>query len=123
MTCAWVGPPPSPVLLVACWWHYIYIVDSTRQQGAKVLLAPNLVTYKSPASLNDGRTPIAIAVQHQQCWPLPCRMCCAAYCQPPLCRAVLCWLQISGGDWKQELLFTVPRDHPEVERLEGRYKK
>lgn len=32
-------------------------------------------------------------------------------------------LQIAGGDWKQELLFTVPRDHPEVERLEGRYKK
>lgn len=32
-------------------------------------------------------------------------------------------LQISGGDWKQELLFTVPRDHPEIERLEGRYKK
>jgi hypothetical protein len=36
---------------------------------------------------------------------------------------MLCWLQISGGDWKEELLFTVPRDHPEVERLEGRYKK
>lgn len=31
-------------------------------------------------------------------------------------------LEISGGEWKQELLFTVPRDHPEVERLEGRYK-
>jgi hypothetical protein len=31
--------------------------------------------------------------------------------------------QISGGEWKQELLFTVPREHPEVERLEGRYKK
>lgn len=40
-----------------------------------------------------------------------------------LCCAMLCWLQISGGDWKEELLFTVPRDHPEVERLEGRYKK
>jgi hypothetical protein len=32
-------------------------------------------------------------------------------------------LEMSGGDWKPELLFTVPRDHPEVERLEGRYKK
>eukprot|EP00878_Enallax_costatus_P021845 GHUV01023153.1.p1 GENE.GHUV01023153.1~~GHUV01023153.1.p1 ORF type:complete len:170 (+),score=33.13 GHUV01023153.1:110-619(+) len=31
-------------------------------------------------------------------------------------------LQISGGDWKKELLFVVPRDHLEVERLEGRYK-
>jgi hypothetical protein len=32
-------------------------------------------------------------------------------------------LELSGGDWRPELLFTVPRDHPEVERLEGRYKK
>lgn len=32
-------------------------------------------------------------------------------------------IEISGGDWQSELLFTVPRDHPEVERLEGRYKK
>ncbi|KAI8468082.1 MAG: hypothetical protein J3K34DRAFT_428330 [Monoraphidium minutum] len=31
-------------------------------------------------------------------------------------------IEISGGDWRPELLFTVPRDHPEVERLEGRYK-
>lgn len=31
-------------------------------------------------------------------------------------------MEIHGGDWKPELLFTVPRDHPEVERLEGRYK-
>lgn len=32
-------------------------------------------------------------------------------------------LEMSGGDWRPELLFEVPRDHPEVERLEGRYKK
>ncbi len=32
-------------------------------------------------------------------------------------------LEMSGGDWQPELLFTVPKDHPEVERLEGRYKK
>jgi hypothetical protein len=32
-------------------------------------------------------------------------------------------LQISGGEWKKELLFSVPRDHPEIARLEGRYKK
>jgi hypothetical protein len=32
-------------------------------------------------------------------------------------------LQLQGGDWQKELLFVVPRDHPEIERLEGRYKK
>jgi hypothetical protein len=32
-------------------------------------------------------------------------------------------LQISGGEWQKDLLFVVPRDHPEIERLEGRYKK
>lgn len=32
-------------------------------------------------------------------------------------------LEIRGGDWRPELLFTVPRDHPEITRLEGRYKK
>ncbi|KAG2447304.1 hypothetical protein HYH02_007634 [Chlamydomonas schloesseri] len=31
-------------------------------------------------------------------------------------------LEASGGEWKRELLFAVPRDHPEVARLEGRYK-
>ncbi|KAF6265583.1 hypothetical protein COO60DRAFT_863334 [Scenedesmus sp. NREL 46B-D3] len=31
-------------------------------------------------------------------------------------------LQISGGEWQKELLFVVPREHPEIERLEGRYK-
>jgi hypothetical protein len=31
--------------------------------------------------------------------------------------------QASGGKWQRELLFDVPRNHPEVERLEGRYKK
>ncbi len=32
-------------------------------------------------------------------------------------------LQAQGNDWKEELLFQVPRDHPEMQRLEGRYKK
>lgn len=31
--------------------------------------------------------------------------------------------QAEGGEWKQELLFVVPRDHEEVQRLENRYKK
>lgn len=31
--------------------------------------------------------------------------------------------QASGGEWRQELLFSVPIDHPEVQRLQGRYKK
>ncbi|KAG2494977.1 hypothetical protein HYH03_006910 [Edaphochlamys debaryana] len=31
-------------------------------------------------------------------------------------------LEASGGEWRRELMFTVPRDHPEVQRLEGRYK-
>ncbi|GLI68339.1 hypothetical protein VaNZ11_012741 [Volvox africanus] len=31
-------------------------------------------------------------------------------------------LEASGGGWKRELLFAVPRNHPEVQRLEGRYK-
>eukprot|EP00798_Chlamydomonas_sp_ICE-L_P016107 gene16107-22249_t len=31
-------------------------------------------------------------------------------------------LEATGGDWNKELLFLVPRDHPEVARLEGRYK-
>uniref|UniRef100_A0A383V445 peptidylprolyl isomerase n=1 Tax=Tetradesmus obliquus TaxID=3088 RepID=A0A383V445_TETOB len=31
-------------------------------------------------------------------------------------------LQMSGPEWQSELLFSVPRDHPEIERLEGRYK-
>jgi hypothetical protein len=32
-------------------------------------------------------------------------------------------LQAQGGKWNRDLLFTVPRSHPEIERLEGRYKK
>ncbi len=32
-------------------------------------------------------------------------------------------LEAAGGEWQQELLFTVPIDHPEVQRLQGRYKK
>lgn len=31
-------------------------------------------------------------------------------------------MEASGGEWRRELLFAVPRDHPEVLRLEGRYK-
>lgn len=32
-------------------------------------------------------------------------------------------VQAEGGEWKDELLFRVPRQHPEMERLAGRYKK
>lgn len=31
--------------------------------------------------------------------------------------------QVEGDEWNPELLFKVPWDHPEVERLKGRYKK
>ncbi|PSC74353.1 peptidyl-prolyl cis-trans FKBP-type [Micractinium conductrix] len=31
-------------------------------------------------------------------------------------------IQAEGGEWKEELMFRVPRGHPEVERMEGRYK-
>lgn len=31
-------------------------------------------------------------------------------------------LEASGGEWRRELLFTVPYDHEEVQRLAGRYK-
>lgn len=31
--------------------------------------------------------------------------------------------QASGGEWNKDLLFKVPREHEEVQRLEGRYKK
>jgi FKBP-type peptidyl-prolyl cis-trans isomerase 2 len=31
-------------------------------------------------------------------------------------------LEAAGGDWDPGLLFTVPADHPEIERLAGRYK-
>ncbi|KAA6418035.1 MAG: peptidyl-prolyl cis-trans FKBP-type [Trebouxia sp. A1-2] len=30
--------------------------------------------------------------------------------------------QASGGEWNKDLLFNVPRQHEEVQRLEGRYK-
>eukprot|EP00891_Asterochloris_glomerata_P005223 jgi/Astpho2/5223/Aster-04799 len=32
------------------------------------------------------------------------------------------YLQVNGGEWDHKLLFSVPTDHPEVQRLEGRYK-
>ena len=32
------------------------------------------------------------------------------------------YLQLQGGPWQQELLFTIPRTHEEIARLEGRYK-
>ena len=32
-------------------------------------------------------------------------------------------LQASGGEWNKDLMFSVPIDHPEVLRLQGRYKK
>ncbi|EIE23607.1 FKBP-like protein [Coccomyxa subellipsoidea C-169] len=31
-------------------------------------------------------------------------------------------LEARGGDWNRELFFEVPRDHAEIQRLEGRYK-
>ena len=31
-------------------------------------------------------------------------------------------LEITGGEFKPELVFKVPSDHPEVQRLQGRYK-
>jgi FKBP-type peptidyl-prolyl cis-trans isomerase 2 len=31
-------------------------------------------------------------------------------------------MQAQGGEWKKELLFAVPRDHEEIQRLEGRYR-
>lgn len=31
-------------------------------------------------------------------------------------------LQLKGGDYKPELVFKVPTDHPEITRLQGRYK-
>ncbi|KAL6763490.1 hypothetical protein V8C86DRAFT_2496367 [Haematococcus lacustris] len=31
-------------------------------------------------------------------------------------------IEAAGGEWQRELLFSVPREHPEVQRLEGRYK-
>ncbi|DBA84373.1 TPA: hypothetical protein ACH3X2_006223 [Trebouxia sp. C0005] len=33
------------------------------------------------------------------------------------------YLEASGGEWNKDLLFNVPRQHEEVQRLEGRYKK
>ena len=32
-------------------------------------------------------------------------------------------MQCGGSEWEQELLFEVERTHPEIQRLEGRYKK
>ena len=31
--------------------------------------------------------------------------------------------QAEGNEWKRDLLFEVPREHPEMQRLDGRYKK
>lgn len=31
-------------------------------------------------------------------------------------------LQLKGGDYNPDLLFRVPADHPEIERLQGRYR-
>jgi hypothetical protein len=41
---------------------------------------------------------------------------------PPHCCLVL-GVQAEGGEWKEELMFRVPRDHQEILRLEGRYKR
>ncbi len=32
------------------------------------------------------------------------------------------FLQLEGGPWQEELMFKVPRSHPEIQNLEGRYK-
>ena len=32
-------------------------------------------------------------------------------------------MQAEGGEWREELMFRVPRDHQEITRLEGRYKR
>lgn len=32
-------------------------------------------------------------------------------------------LEAQGGEWKRDLLFKVPKDHQEIQRLEGRYQK
>lgn len=31
-------------------------------------------------------------------------------------------LEATGGEWRKELVFSIPRTHEEIERLEGRYK-
>lgn len=31
-------------------------------------------------------------------------------------------IKADGGEWKEELVFKVPREHPEIQRMEGRYK-
>ena len=41
----------------------------------------------------------------------------------PLYSGLLAVLQAEGGEWKPELLFMVPREHEEIQRLEGRYNK
>ena len=42
---------------------------------------------------------------------------------PDLTLGLLAVPQAEGGEWKPELLFMVPREHEEIQRLEGRYKK
>ncbi len=42
---------------------------------------------------------------------------------PPTSHTLLTLAQASGGEWQPQLLFAVPLDHPEIQRLEGRYKK
>lgn len=32
-------------------------------------------------------------------------------------------MQADGGEWKEELLFKVPMDHPEIQRMANRYKR
>lgn len=37
---------------------------------------------------------------------------------------VLFWMmQADGGEWKEDLLFKVPMDHPEIQRMANRYKR
>lgn len=37
---------------------------------------------------------------------------------------MLFWMmQADGGEWKEDLLFKVPMDHPEIQRMANRYKR
>mgnify|MGYP000081249198 CR=1 FL=1 len=38
-------------------------------------------------------------------------------------KAIVAEIEAEGGAWDPARLFTVPREHEEVQRLEGRYKK
>ena len=81
---------------------------------------------KRTATLHTTLPPSSLAVSNP-CWragrqPLPPPQRGPTRAAPPR-RLLHCMPQAEGGEWKQELMFKVPREHPEVQRLEGRYKK